>query len=390
MRTFQIIFFSIVTISLSLGQGIDFNVPTFKDAITKAKAENKLIFVDAYTTWCGPCKWMAKNVFTDSQVGDYYNESFVNVKIDMEKGEGPKLAKAWEITGYPTLIFIDKNGKVIHRSMGSRPVEDFVDLGNAANDPERQITTMTKRFEAGERGEDFLWKYTDAMTSAGLKGFEKVANLYMDTQSDWTTEKNMNFLFDYADATMDSKLFKYTMDHRESFEELVGKEKFEQKLSYAADIDRSKNGIARDDTDALKVHYAKYYDKKTADNKAMFSYFNQLMYNPDPVQQEKFKAEIQLFLAGKPDVGWSFYNSAAWQVFEITTDRDLLKKASQWTEMSINDTKNSYNTDTQAHILYKLGNKKEARRYALASIEMAKEENADYSATEALLERIGR
>ncbi len=388
MRIFQIIFFSIVSISMTFAQGIDFNVATFKEALTKAKAENKLIFVDAYTTWCGPCKWMAKNVFTDSQVGEYYNESFVNVKIDMEKGEGPKLAKAWEITGYPTLIFIDKQGAVIHRSMGSRPAEDFVDLGHAANDPERQITTMTKRFEAGERSEDFLWKYTDAMTSAGLKGFEEVANLYMDLQSDWTTEKNMNFLFDYADATMDSKLFKYTMDHKEAFKAVVGKEKFEQKLSYAADIDRSKSGIARDDTEALKVHYAKYYDEKTAVNKAMVSYFNQLMYNPDPVEQEKFKAEIQLFLAGNPDLGWSFYNSVAWQVFEITSDRDLLKKASEWTKLSINDTKNSFNTDTQAHILYKLGKNKEARRYALASIELAKEENADYSTTEALLEKI--
>ena len=388
MRIFQIIFLSIVSMSISFGQGIDFNIPSFKEAIKVAKAENKLIFVDAYTTWCGPCKWMAKNVFTEGKVGEYYNESFVNVKIDMEKGEGPKLAKAWEITGYPTLIFIDKNGAVIHRSMGSRPAEDFVDLGHAANDPERQITTMTKRFEAGERNEDFLWKYTDAMTSAGLKGFGNVAQMYMNTQTDWTTEKNMNFLFDYADATMDSKLFKYTLDHREAFEVLVGKEKFDQKLSYAADKDRSKSGIARDDTDGLKAHYAKYYDDKTAENKAKVSYFNQLMYSSDPVEQEKFKAEIQLFLAGKPDLGWSFYNSAAWQVFEITTDQNLLKKASEWTDLSINDTKNSFNTDTQAHILYKLGNMKEARRYALASIEMAKEEGADYSATEALLGRI--
>ncbi|MFT4533789.1 MAG: thiol-disulfide isomerase/thioredoxin [Saprospiraceae bacterium] len=388
MKIFQIIFLSIVSLSITFGQGIKFEATSFNEAITTAKAENKLIFVDAYTTWCGPCKWMAKNVFTDPQVGDFYNESFVNVKIDMEKGEGPRLAKSWEITGYPTLIFIDKNGMVIHRSMGSRPAEDFVDLGHAANDPERQITTMTKRFEAGERNEDFLWKYTDAMTSAGLKGFEEVAQMYMDTQSDWTTEKNMKFLFDYADATMDSKLFKYTLDHREAFETLVGKEQFGQKLSYAADIDRSKNGIARDNTEGLKTHYAKYYDDKTAENKAMISYFNQLMYSSDPVEQEKFKAEIQLFLAGKPDLGWSFYNSAAWQVFEITTDQNLLKKASEWTDISINDTKNSFNTDTQAHILYKLGNLKEARRYALSSIEIAKEEGADYSATESLLEEI--
>lgn len=390
MRIFQVILLTVISISTGFSQGIDFNTATFKDALKTAKAENKLIFVDAYTTWCGPCKWMAKNVFTDSQVGEYFNDSFVNVKIDMEKGEGPKLAKAWEITGYPTLIFIDKKGEVIHRSMGSRPAEDFLDLGHAANDPERQITTMTKRFEAGERDEEFLWKYTDAMTSAGLMGFEEVAQMYMDTQEDWTSEKNMNFLFDYADATMDSKLFKYTLEHQEAFKALVGAEKFEQKLSYAADIDRSKNGIARNDTEGLTAHYSKYYDKNTAKNKAKVSYFKELMYNPDPVQQEKFKAEIQLYLAGKPDLGWSFYNSVAWQVFEITKDRNLLKKASEWAKISINDSKNSFNTDTQAHILYKLGNVKEARKLALASIELAKEEAVDFSATKALLDKIGK
>ncbi len=390
MRIFKIIFLSFICISTAYGQGIDFNASSFKDAIKRAKAENKLIFVDAYTTWCGPCKFMAKNIFTDKNVGDYYNEAFVNVKIDMEKGEGPQLAKAWKITGYPTLIFIDKKGEVIHRSMGSRPAEDFLDLGRAANDPERQITTMTKRFEAGERDAEFLWKYTDAMTSAGLKGFEKVALLYMDTQTDWSTEKNMNFLFDYAEATIDSKLFKYTLEHREEFEALVGKEKFEQKLNYAADIDRSKNGIARDDKEGLKLHYEKYYDSKTASDKAMVTYFKQLMYTLDPVEQERFKAEIQLFLAGTPDLGWSFYNSVAWQIYEISNDRDLLKKAAEWTNLSINDTKNSFNTDTQAHIQYKLGNNKEARRYALSSIELAKEESSDYSATEALLSKIGK
>ena len=388
MRIFQMFFLSFVTMSLAIGQGIDFNVPSFKEALKMANAENKLIFVDAYTTWCGPCTFMSKNIFTDKKVGDYYNEAFVNVKIDMEKGEGPQLAKAWKITGYPTLIFIDKNGEVIHRSMGSRPAEDFVDLGQAANDPERQITTMTKRFEAGERGEDFLWKYTDAMTSAGLKGFGEVAQLYMDTQSDWTTEKNMQFLFDYSDATIDSKLFKYTLKHQEAFEKLVGKEKFEQKLNYAADIDRSKRGIARDDKEGLKVHFEKYYDSDTASKKAMITYFNQLMYNQDPVEQERFKAEIQLFLAGKPDLGWSFYNSVAWQVFEITTDRDLLKKAAEWTDISIKDTKNSFNTDTQAHIQYKLGNIEEAKEYALSSIALAKEEAVDYSATQELLSKL--
>ena len=388
MKIFQILAFSIFISTLSFAQGIEFNANDFADAKEKAKAQNKLIFVDAYTTWCGPCKWMAKNVFTEESVGDYYNNSFVNFKIDMEKGEGPELAKKFEITGYPTLIFVNGDGEVMHRSMGSRPAEDFLDLGRAANDPERQITTMNKRFEAGERNPEFLKKYTDAMTSAGQKGFDDVAALYMDTQTDWTTDENIKFLFDYSEASMDSKLFKYTLEHRDAIIAAVGAEKFNQKLDYAADVDRSKAGIARDAIEELKKHYRKYYPIEEADNKAMVSYFNSLMYTKDPVQQEAFKAEIQLFLADTPDLGSQFYNSVAWQVYEITDDQSLLKKAATWADISIKGERNSYNTDTKAAILYKLGNLVDAKLLALESIALAKEEGNDYSATQELLNKI--
>lgn len=389
MRLLQIALFLAFISHSSTGQGIDFSVTNFTQALAKAQAEDKLIFVDAYTTWCGPCKWMAKNVFTDADVGKYYNDEFVNVKIDMEKGDGPDLAKKWEIMGYPTLIYIDANGEVMHRSMGSRPAEDFVDLGRAANDPERQVTTMTKRFDAGERSSDFLKKYTDAMTSAGLKGFDAVATMYMDTQEDWSTLENMQFIFDYADASLESPLFKYSIEHRDAFVALVGQEKFEQKLSYAADKDRSRVGIPRDDLPALKLHFAKYYGKSEADLMAQKTYYSALMYSKDPVDHEKFIAGIQLFLATEPDLGGAYYNSVAWEVYEMTEDKAVLRKASHWADISLAEEKTSYNTDTKAAIEYKLGNMDAARRFALESIELAKEAGDDFSATEELLQKIG-
>ena len=74
--------------SAQVEEGIKFFEGTWEEALTLAKKEHKIIFVDAYTTWCGPCKQMAKDVFTQKEVGDFYNKSFINVKLDMEKGEG--------------------------------------------------------------------------------------------------------------------------------------------------------------------------------------------------------------------------------------------------------------------------------------------------------------
>ena len=70
------------------GQGIEFmdNEPWSK-VLQRAKEQNRLIFMDCYTVWCGPCKGLAQDVFPQKQVGDFFNAHFVNVKYDMEKGD---------------------------------------------------------------------------------------------------------------------------------------------------------------------------------------------------------------------------------------------------------------------------------------------------------------
>ena len=72
-------------------RSIVFREGNWEKILKQAKKEKKLIFVDCYTSWCGPCKMLAKNVFTQDKVADFYNTEFVCVKMDMEKGEGPAL-----------------------------------------------------------------------------------------------------------------------------------------------------------------------------------------------------------------------------------------------------------------------------------------------------------
>jgi thiol:disulfide interchange protein len=113
-------------------QGMEFFHGTFNEALAKAAAEKKMVFMDAYTTWCGPCKWMAANTFTDASVGTYFNANFINVKMDMEKGEGPMLASKYAVMAYPTLLFINPNGEVIHKELGAKPADQFVNAGKKA------------------------------------------------------------------------------------------------------------------------------------------------------------------------------------------------------------------------------------------------------------------
>jgi len=101
-------------------------------AIKKAKAEQKFIFVDAYAKWCGPCKKLKSTTFKNKQAADLFNKNFINLSIDMEKGDGPNLAGQWEINEYPTLLVLDTRGQIIFRSVGYLDADELINFGQQA------------------------------------------------------------------------------------------------------------------------------------------------------------------------------------------------------------------------------------------------------------------
>ena len=106
-------------------KGTQFFKGTFAQALAKAKKENKKLMVDCYTLWCGPCRFMAKNVFPDEKLGKFMNEHFVCMQLDMEHGEGPERNKTFQVEAYPTFIFFDADGKEMSRFEGMAMQDDF-------------------------------------------------------------------------------------------------------------------------------------------------------------------------------------------------------------------------------------------------------------------------
>ena len=126
--------------------GMIFTEGTFAEICAKAKKEKKNIFFDAYASWCGPCKMLKRDVFTTKTAGDFFNKKFINVAMDMEKGEGVALAPAFQISAYPTLLILNYKGEIIGRTMGYQSAEKLIEFAKPyVRQKEKRAKTKDKK-----------------------------------------------------------------------------------------------------------------------------------------------------------------------------------------------------------------------------------------------------
>lgn len=99
--------------------------------LDQARQEGKIVFVDFYATWCGPCKAMDRNVFSDKRIGDYFNDNFISYKVDAD-GEGSHIAAIYNIKNLPTLLFLDTEGEVLARRNSAAGITELESLARRA------------------------------------------------------------------------------------------------------------------------------------------------------------------------------------------------------------------------------------------------------------------
>lgn len=206
----------------------------WKKVVKKAKKEKKLIFVDCYTSWCGPCKMLATNVFTQDAVADYFNTHFVNAKYDMEKDtDGVLLKTQFGVKAFPTLVFVDPaTQEVVHRLVGAGTADWLIAGAKAAGDPQNNLSGLTKRYEAGERGAEFLGAYLSALSSAYMSEEQgTVAAEYLGKLSgdQLATKDNWELIKKYVSDPLSAPL-RQVMAEREKFYAVAGKEVVDYKL----------------------------------------------------------------------------------------------------------------------------------------------------------------
>ena len=167
-----LLFLGVTSVLVAQEQGIRFrDNETWENVVKEAVRQDKKIFVDCYTSWCGPCKLLAKEVFTQRKVGEFFNMAFVNVKYDMEKTEGLAFGKLYEgeVVNYPTMLVIDPlSGEILHKFVGRRSADELIyEASQGLKDG--NAPSLSERYESGERDYAFIKDYVLSLKLEGEK-----------------------------------------------------------------------------------------------------------------------------------------------------------------------------------------------------------------------------
>jgi thiol-disulfide isomerase/thioredoxin len=369
-------------------QGIEFiHDKKFQELLDMAKKQDKVIFMDCYTSWCGPCKRLASTVFPDSAVGEYFNRAFINTKFDMEKDEGITIANRYGIRAYPTLLWLDGDGNVKHKIVGGLDPAGLIQNGKKAIDPTPGILTrMRKQYADGDRSASFLCEYVNTLYDASEK-YDEVFKTYLEklVLSDFTDAKHAKTIFNLTNDVK-SPGIPYLMKNKDYYRHLLGDETFNTKINQlapkaAADAPRADDKAMFTTAMALlKSNKAPDEQEKTL--KISMDYYSRMgdwvNYDKNATQYiKKFGAKDARLL-----------NDVAWDYYLNIHDEAQLEKAAKWAYQSINlDNKYTYNL-TYAYLLYKLNNFKEAEKACDYAIIRAKAENVNPSSANSLKEYI--
>lgn len=211
MKKLALSIFFLLALTQAQAEGIKFSTLNWKQLSEQAKSSNKIIFVDFYTTWCGPCKYLEKEVFTHADVGSYFNEHFSSIRINAESEE-QDLVKQMKIQAYPTLIFFDANGVVLYRVEGAPEVEQLLQYGKKAS----ALPLLLKN--GWKSNSENLTAYLEALATHQPQQAEKIASEFLAKfpQEDLIKDENWWILAEYVKDASDPS-WQYALNNATTF-----------------------------------------------------------------------------------------------------------------------------------------------------------------------------
>lgn len=362
----------------------------FKDLVAKAKKENKILFIDAYTSWCGPCKMMEKNTFTKKSVGDYYNANFVNARFDMEKGEGRDIAAKYGVRSYPTYLFLNGDGEIVSQNYGYMEEGLFLSMAQDINSPNNKKGSLRDRFANGEKDPEFLINIMKLNSASDFDFAKKASERYFENKkkAEEFSKDEVGFLLFFLKSA-DDKNYKEFTDRKAEIIKFLPEETYKEfdnqiKLSKVVEqsIDQKNKRINDDYFMKTAEPLVGKHDAEVKLNQTKLSYYEQNANFPE------YEKAALAYYKNSESFEPNELLKAAWVFSEHVKTPTSLKKAAEWAEKSVMRGETSENTYILAKLYFLTGNKDMAKTYAEMSRNMATQAQKDATLAEELLKQI--
>jgi thioredoxin-related protein len=374
-------------------KGIKFqNGLTWAQVKQKAKDENKYIFVDCYTTWCGPCKVMATEVFPQPEVSNFFNEKFISIALQFDetkkddadtkrwRAEVKRIEKEYKVEAYPTYFFFAPDGSLVHTIIGGSDAKTFIARAKESLDTKTQLVNLKKQYAEGNRSPEFLRVFVNVLGMSWDNQITEVINVYLPTQKNLLTKENLQYIARATEKSTDPG-FKIVQQYSKEFDAVNG-------------IGRSRGIIVNVAYDEVVLPMVRINGAKVTNGAGMYHYTGDLnknvnwadvkakldakysqmadeivakskvRYAMDLDNWPKFVEAVNAYVAKYGDVEHtSQMNTYANEIFLFSDDKKCIEQALGWSKQSIAvsgpEEKDWYLT-TYVNLLYKLGNKNEA------------------------------
>lgn len=389
MKSNRILIFSVITLFFltitTANAQVEFKELSWKKLFKQAKKENKLVFVDAYTDWCGWCKVMDKKTFSQPEVGAFMNERFVNTKIEMEQMEiGRQLSMKYGISGFPSFLIFNSDGKLVSVLSGYSAPKKFIEELTEAIKPENFLNqpAYTNGFK-----QKYPQIYVDAYAEKGKRKFPDSLTFsnYMNTQTDFSNEVSWRVVNRFSFLLTTEQLTKITAQ-KESIIKNFGKSEFENLIRGVANTKIYK---AIKDKDQAILGEVELLINKNLEEPWKTLPFYQLAYYKG-VDNWVITASLidNLLAESEQNLNIEFINNYAWDIYEKCDNQNVISRAIGWMKPFMDDDTEYAYLDTYAALLYKNGQLDEAEIWANKAIEVGKANGDNVEETEALLEKI--
>jgi len=397
---------------------------TWEQVKQKAKSENKYVFLDCYTTWCGPCRMMDMQVYSNDSVGDYYNDRFISVKVQMDKtNKDDEEVKKWyataeamitdfKIEGYPSFVFISPEGVIVHKDIGYKPADSLVAIARLATTPGRvyddgyaEYDRLMEDYNKGNKNHD---KYPFMINMAMRLNDQQMAVKLLKELTDSVSllppkeryKKEIIQLWALFTLRTDRPVFSFFYNDGKLIDEVM-----DQKGFSASMVDKSIQGTivtpflqeqAKGSGVVMSGMYMSGPELKLDSTEADWKQLEKMMsekFNADVTKRNLLSARVEWYKRHQnypaaikyaldklnnypPDLKSPVpvinINNDAFTAFIYSTDQKLLLGYIKWMGKMVKAYPDRYTSlDTYANLLYKAGKRKEAIKWQEKAVKMA-------------------